>query len=131
MNENQIHQHTDPKQDNQKPGEIRHVEDLSLQEYIGLVDKQINSATSPEDFYNVGLADNAIIDIQSDNPRETFKKIIADLQNPQMFQNYETASSSDYYSSEEEPRRVFLKNSQYVQLRIMKNGPKDVLFFHN
>lgn len=100
----------------QLPIEARPIEDLSLQEYITLLDKQVNSATTPEDIYKVGITDNTCIQLQSDNPHKLLKGIATDMENPEFFTNYEPLLSDEYKTSADNPRRVFHWNSQLVQI---------------
>jgi len=80
----------------------------------------------------VGLRDNTSISLPSNNPQETFDQIVADLENPEIFPGYEPAGS-DYPTTDgfENPRRIFFKNGQFVQLRSFKESvydPGQVLF---
>jgi hypothetical protein len=75
----------EPTQGNPQVGELRFTEGMPVQDYTRLLDKLITSANSAADFGKVGLWDNTSIYLPSDNSRQTFDQIVADLENPEIF----------------------------------------------
>jgi hypothetical protein len=114
------------EQNNQLPIEARPIEDLSLQEYLSLLDKQINSATTPQDIHKLGITDNTCIQLHSDNPQELLKRMAIDMENPELFTNYEPLPQDEYKTSEDNPRRVFRWNSQFVQIYLFPYRDSDL-----
>jgi hypothetical protein len=107
-------------QQTQRDIETRSFEDMTLHEYIPLLEKQISSATTAKDLEKVGIYDNTRISFHSDHPQELFENFIHDMQNPEIF-NYEPISLEDYGNPPHDGlRQIFLWNSQRVQLLLRR-----------
>jgi hypothetical protein len=120
-----------PEQGDSQVDNLRFTEGMPIQDYTRLLDKLITSATTIEEFGGVGLTDNTSISLPTNNPQETFDQIVADLENAEIFPGYEPAGSDYPTTDGENPRRIFFKNSQFVQLRSFKESaydPGEVLF---